>query len=222
MPAVEPGILPGGMDVWFEKSIPLRTSGPGGKMPPATAAKMAAVTDVNTTLNTYNPFWIPIRNFLNALGLKAVLVLAVLALTSCDKPSGGSANAGEDAQVNSLGTVEVTARLVEIPDGAIFQRDLYDYATILKYEVLAVQRGAVEKGATIYVGHYNPWKPRAEAADKRAKNIGGTLKQFRAGQLHRMALETPMDDHFMGGIVDKYFGKHDGPSYWAVWTNNAE
>src|SRR5438093_44868 len=45
LPAVEPGILPGGMDVWFEKSIPLRTSGPGGKMPPATAAKMAAVTD---------------------------------------------------------------------------------------------------------------------------------------------------------------------------------
>jgi len=26
----------------------------------------------------------------------------------------------------------------------------------------------------------------------------------------------------MGGIVDKYFGKHDGPSYWAVWTNAAD
>jgi hypothetical protein len=139
-----------------------------------------------------------------------------------DLLSGASSNVGEDPQVKSLGTVEVTARLVEIPDDAIFRRDLYDYATILKYEVLAVQRGAVGKGATIYVGHYNPWKPRAEAADQRAKNIGGTLKQFRAGQLHRMALETPMDDHFMGGIVDKYFGKHSGPAYWAVWTNNAE
>jgi len=85
-----------------------------------------------------------------------------------------------------------------------------------------VHRGAVEKSATIYVGHYNPWKPRVEAADKRAKGIGGTLKGFRAGQLHRMALETPMDDHFMGGIVDKYFGKHDGPAYWAVWTNTAD
>jgi len=164
----------------------------------------------------------PIGNFRKAFGLKAFLLLAMFALASCDKPSGASAHAGEDPQVKSLGTVEVTARLVEIPDGAIFQRDLYDYATILKYEVLAVRRGAVEKGATIYVGHYNPWKPRAEAADQRAKNIGGTLKQFRAGQLHRMALETPMDDHFMGGIVDKYFGKHDGPSYWAVWTNAAD
>jgi hypothetical protein len=37
-----------------------------------------------------------------------------------------------------------------------------------------------------------------------------------------MALETPMDDHYMGGIVDKYFGKHEGPEYWAVWTNAAE
>lgn len=162
------------------------------------------------------------QNWLLSTGRNVVLLLAAFTLTSCDKPSGASSNAGEDPQVKSLGAVEVTARLVEIPDGAIFQRDLYDYATILMYEVVSVHRGAVEKGATIYVGHYNPWKPRAEAADKRAKGIGGTLRQFRAGQLHRLALETPMDDHFMGGIVDKYFGKHSGPSYWAVWTNAAD
>src|SRR5436190_22988460 len=52
LPAVEPGILPGGMGAWFEKSLPFRTSGPGGKMPPSTAAKMAAATDVYGTLNT--------------------------------------------------------------------------------------------------------------------------------------------------------------------------
>ena len=162
------------------------------------------------------------QNWLNSTVRSATLLLAVFALTSCDKPSGASPNGGADAQVKSLGTVEVTARLVEIPDGSIFQRDLYDYATLLKYEVVAVHRGTVEKGATIYVGHYNPWKPRTEAADKRAKGIGGTLRQFKAGQLHRLALETPMDDHFMGGIVDKYFGKHTGPAYWAVWTNPAD
>jgi hypothetical protein len=162
------------------------------------------------------------RNWLLSAGQSAGLLLTAFALTSCNKPSGASSNAGEDHQVKSLGTVEVTARLVEIPDGAIFQRDLYDYATILKYEVVALHRGAVEKGATIYVGHYNPWKARVEAADKRVKSIGGTVKQFRAGQLHRLALETPMDDHFMGGIVDKYFGKHSGPVYWAVWTNAAD
>jgi hypothetical protein len=36
-----------------------------------------------------------------------------------------------------------------------------------------------------------------------------------------MALETPMDEHYLGGIVDKYFGKHDGQVHWAVWTDLA-
>lgn len=160
-----------------------------------------------------NPFLAILRNV-------ALFQLALM-LTSCDRPA-GSTTSGEDSQVRSLGQVEVTARLLEVPEGAIFQRDLYDYATILKYEVVTVHRGAVEKGAILYVGHYDPWKARAEAADARAKGIGGSLRQFRAGDLHRMALETPMDDHFMGGIVDKYFGQHTGPAYWAVWTNAAD
>jgi hypothetical protein len=152
--------------------------------------------------------------------LAAGLAGAVLLMASC----GGGANVqdrGADEHVRSLGTVEVTARLIEVPEGAVFHRDLYDYATILKYEVVAVHRGAVAEGATIFVGHYDPWKPRAEAADKRVQGIGGTVRRLRAGDLHRMALETPMDDFFMGGIVDKYFGKREGPAYWAVWTNEA-
>jgi hypothetical protein len=145
------------------------------------------------------------------------LLLIVIALGAC-----GRKPAAPDPQLAARGTVEVTARLVEVPEGAIFKRDLYDYAAILKYEVTAVHRGAVENGATIFVGHYNPWKPRAEAADKKVKDIGGTVREFKPGALHRMALETPMDDHYLGGIVDRYFGKHEGPSYWAVWTNAAD
>ncbi len=131
-------------------------------------------------------------------------------------------NAGEDEKVKSLGTAEVTARLVEVPEGAIFERDLYHYAAILKYEVVAVHRGPVEKGATIYVGHYDPWKPRSEAADRQVKDVGGHLKRFEAGHLHRMALEPSLDDVYLGAIVDKYFGKRSGPTYWAVWTNAAD
>ena len=131
-------------------------------------------------------------------------------------------DAGADTQVTTRGAVEVTAKLVEVPEGAVFKRDLYDYATILKYEVVTVHRGAVEKGATIFVGHYDPWKPRAEAADRKVRDIGGNVREFRAGDLHRMALESPMDDFFMGGIVDKYFGKRSGPAFWAVWTNEAD
>jgi hypothetical protein len=147
-----------------------------------------------------------------------ILLPLLLGLASCGKPSGGSGTAAGDPQLSTNGTIEVTAKLVEIPEGAIFKRDLYEYTTILKYEVVKVHRGQVATN-TLFVGHYNPWKPRAEAADKRVKGIGGSLKQLRAGDIHRMALEVPIDDHFMGGIVNKYFGSETGPLYWAVWTN---
>jgi hypothetical protein len=79
-------------------------------------------------------------------------------------------------------------------------------------------RGKV-KGQTIYVGHYNPAKPRSEAADRRVQDIGGNLKTFRAGQVHHMALEGSMLDHFTGGILNKYSEEDTDPIYWAVWTN---
>jgi hypothetical protein len=126
--------------------------------------------------------------------------------------------AAPDPNLGTNGTVEVVAKLVEIPEGAIFKRDLYDYATILKYQVLKVQRGKVE-GDTIFVGHYNPWKPRREAPDKRVPHLGGNVRQFQAGRVHHMALEVPIEDFFMGGIVNKYFGQTTNPIYWAVWVN---
>ena len=33
-----------------------------------------------------------------------------------------------------------------------------------------------------------------------------------------MALEVPLDQFWMGGVVDKYFNQK-GARYWAVWTN---
>jgi hypothetical protein len=128
------------------------------------------------------------------------------------------ANRGSDADSGKRGSIEVTARLVEVPERAIFERELYNYATVLKYEVLKVHRGRV-KGQTIYVGHYNPWKPRSEAADKRVPEIGGNLNSFKAGQVHRMALEELMLDHFTGGILNLYSEEDTDPIYWAVWTD---
>lgn len=148
--------------------------------------------------------------------LPFVCVLGIVLLSSCThRPEDASAS---DPHLATNGTVEVSAKLVEVPEGAIFKRDLYNYATILKYQVLKVYRGEV-KGETIYVGHYNPWEPRSEAADKRVQGIGGNLKRFEAGQVHHLALEVPIDDFFMGGIVNKYFGQDTGPLYWAVWTD---
>ena len=85
-------------------------------------------------------------------------------------------------------------------------------------QVLEVHRGKV-KGQTIYVGHYNPFKPRSEAADRRVQEVGGNLKSFRAGQVHRMALEESMFDRFPGGILNLYSKEDTDPIYWAVWTN---
>ena len=124
---------------------------------------------------------------------------------------------GEDPKVTTLGSIEVTARLEEIP-GEVRNDPLYDYAHVMKYKVLEVHRGKVNK-ETIYIGHYNPAKPRDKAADARVQEIGGNVKQFRVGDIHRMALEVPIDNYFMGGIINKYFGEVNEPIYWAIWTN---
>jgi len=124
---------------------------------------------------------------------------------------------GVDAQVTSLGSVEVTAELLEIP-GDVRNDPLYDYAHVMKYKVLTVHRGQVDKDV-IYVGQYNPAKPRDAAADARVGQIGGNLKQFRVGDVHRLAMEVPIDDYYMGGIINKYFGQTEDPVYWALWTN---
>jgi hypothetical protein len=118
-----------------------------------------------------------------------------------------------------LGAVEVVARLTEVPAGAVFHRELYHYATILRYEVVTCARGNLKPGEVIFVAHYDPWKPRAEAGDARAGQIGGTVRAFVAGDRHHLALASPLDDHYMGGLVDKYFGQHAGVTYWALRTD---
>jgi hypothetical protein len=134
--------------------------------------------------------------------LPLVCVFGSLLLSSCQNRADTTST--PDPHLATNGTVEVSAKLLEVPEGAIFQRDLYNYTTILKYQVVEVHRGDL-KGDTIFVGHYNPWKPRSEAADTRVQGIGGNLKRFEAGQIHDLALEVPVEDFFMGGIVNKYF-----------------
>ena len=151
--------------------------------------------------------------------LPRVLLLTLgIALLSCRQRSGDGADAG----VTTRGTVEVTARLIDAPAKALLKRELYDFAGVLKYEVLTVHRGAVKRGSVICVAHYNPYKPRAAAADKRVREVGGNASFFQTGDCHRMALEPGLEDHYMGGIVDEYFAEPALPRFWAVWTNLAD
>lgn len=139
---------------------------------------------------------------------------AALGLVSCG-PNAGSPS----SQVTTLGKVEVTARLSQIV-GEFPPNKLYDYVYVMKYHVIQVHRGQVE-GQDILVGHYNPLKPRATVADKFSGAIGGNADRFQVGDVHRMALDAPLDQLYMGGIIDKHF-KEPGPRYWAIWTERAQ
>lgn len=147
---------------------------------------------------------------------KGLMLAGLIPLTCClacrQKPDDGA-----DAKITTAGSVEVTAKLEEIR-GTFPSNHLYDYVYVLKYRVLDTHRGKVD-GETILVGQYNPLKPRAEAADARSGPIGGNVKKFAAGDLHRLALEVPLDEHYMGPIINKYHGEDPSPLYWGVWTN---
>ena len=148
--------------------------------------------------------------------MKATALFAAAALT-LGVPGCGRHPADEvDSEVATLGTAEVTAELVEIP-APFPPNDLYNYAYVMKYRVLKVHRGQVPVGQ-ILVGQYNPLKARESAQDDVSGRVGGHLRAFRAGDVHRMALTSPLDRFWMGGIVDEYFNEK-GTRYWAIWTN---
>jgi len=130
----------------------------------------------------------------------------------------GGGDPGPTPELSTAGTVEVTARLVEIR-GELPRQRLYDYVYVFKYRVLRVHRGTVE-GDEIFVGHYNPLKPRSAARDRFVRDVGGNLDRFEPGAIHRMALAAPLEDFYMGGIIDRYF-QEKGTRYWAICTDRA-
>ena len=143
----------------------------------------------------------------------ALAAVVAMALAGC---SGRPANE-VDKEVTTLGDLEVTAKLLEIPE-PFPANDLYNYAYVLKYRVLKVHRGTPPPQPEILVAQYNPLKPRSRVQDDVSGQVGGHLDAFRAGDVHRIALTSPVDQHWMGGIIDKYFNQ-SGVRYWAIWTN---
>ena len=144
---------------------------------------------------------------------RAVATLCAAGLFSCS-----NTDSAPSPELATNGDVEVTAKLLAIPSD--FPRnDLYDYVYVMKYHVLKVHRGKVD-GDTIFVGHYNPLKPRASAGDKYSGKVGGDVHRFQAGDVHRMALEAPLEELYMGGIIDKHIAE-GGTRYRAIWTDRA-
>src|ERR1700690_1778126 len=97
-------------------------------------------------------------------------------------------------------TIDVTPRLLKIP-GKFPADDLYDYAYVMQYQV---EGGALDK-QTILVAHYKPRRARAEIDDAMKKVVGGSLKRFDVGALHRMTLTPAMREVWKGAVVDEFF-----------------
>jgi hypothetical protein len=144
---------------------------------------------------------------------RALACLLLLGAAACRKET-----PPPDPRLGALGSLEVSARLLELPEGSIVRRELYTYAAVMKYEVVQVHRGDVRPGDILYVAHYNPHLPRAEAADRFVPDAGGSLTAFHPGQVHRMALAATLDAAYMGALVDPYWQKRDKTTRWALWT----
>jgi hypothetical protein len=93
-----------------------------------------------------------------------------------------SAHSDGDASI-----VSVTAKLVEIPS-KLPPDDLYDYAYVMKYEVVG---GPLDK-QSILVAHYKPLQPRAKIKDKMKEHVGGKLRSFSQGDTHKLKLSSDL------------------------------
>jgi hypothetical protein len=113
--------------------------------------------------------------------------------------------------------VEVTAKLVEIPS-KIPPDDLYDYAYVMRYEV---QGGPMDK-QSILVAHYKPLQPRSKLKDKMKGQVGGKLRSFNQGDVHKLRLSADLKAIWKGPLVDE-FAATDRKSvrYWCLQVDPA-
>jgi hypothetical protein len=113
--------------------------------------------------------------------------------------------------------LNVTAKLVEIPS-KFPPDDLYDYAYVMRYEVIG---GPLDK-ASILVAHYKPRQARSKIKDKMKDYVGGKLRSFIVGDVHKMKLSTDLKKIWKGALIDD-FAATDRKSvrYWALETDAA-
>lgn len=111
----------------------------------------------------------------------------------------GATGLVKDAQAETAAPLEVTAKLVEIPS-KMPPDDLYDYAYVMRYQV---QGGALDK-QFILVAHYKPLLPRSKIKDKMKDQVGGKLRAFNQGDVHKLKLSTDLKAIWKGALVDEY------------------
>ena len=115
------------------------------------------------------------------------------------------------------GVIEVTAKLVEIPS-KMPPDDLYDYAYVMRYQV---QGGSLDK-QFILVAHYKPLQPRSKIKDKMKAQVGGKLRSFNQGDVHKLKLAPDLKAIWKGALVDEYAATdHKSVRYWCLQVDPA-
>jgi hypothetical protein len=111
----------------------------------------------------------------------------------------------------------VTAKLVEIPS-KFPPDDLYDYAYVMRYEVIG---GPLDK-SSIFVAHYKPRQARSKIKDKMKDVVGGKLRSFTVGDLHKMKLAPDLKKIWKGPLVDDFAATdHKSIRYWCLEVDPA-
>jgi hypothetical protein len=129
---------------------------------------------------------------------------------------GGAALAQKPA--DSTPPLQVTARLIKIP-GKFPPDDLYDYAYVMKYQVVG---GKLDK-QVLLVAHYKPLRPRAKIDDKMRKHVAGELKSFKEGELHKLQLTAELKKIWKGAVVDEFFAAdRKSPRYFCLRADPAK
>ena len=113
--------------------------------------------------------------------------------------------------------LDVTARLVEIPS-KLPPDDLYDYAYVMRYQV---EGGPLDK-QFLLVAHYKPLLPRSKINDKMKSQVGGKLRSFTQGDVHKLKLSADLKQIWKGALVDEY-SSTDRKSirYWCLQVDPA-
>lgn len=113
--------------------------------------------------------------------------------------------------------LEVTAQLIEIPSKPP-PDDLYDYAYVMRYQV---QGGPLDK-QFLLVAHYKPLVPRSKIKDKMKSQVGGKLRSFSVGDVHKLRLSPDLKQIWKGALVDEY-SSTDRKSirYWCLQADPA-
>lgn len=129
----------------------------------------------------------------------------------------GATSVVKSARAEAAPALEVTAKLVEIPS-KMPPDDLYDYAYVMRYQV---QGGTLDK-QFILVAHYKPLVPRSKIKDKMKEQVGGKLRSFTQGDVHKLKLTADLKAIWKGALVDEYAATdHKSIRYWCLQVDPA-